>query len=158
MNHSPLLLGFTPRTINELDNNCVQHTCQYDTLKLNYVQEGIMFNCVLPNDAQIGDVISLSATKPDARAESFSAETTLTKVDLDSKTATLKLLGDGGTDHYLMQLNLLGLHGSIKNTAEFKALIKSQAVKACKKNSISPWLNSAKRQGAKLMSVMLSGF
>lgn len=158
MNHSPLLLGFTPRTMNDLDNYSVQHTCQYDTLKLDYAKEGITFNCVLPYDAQIGDVISLSATKPDARAESFSAETTLTKADLENKNATLKLIGDGETDDYLMQLNLLGLHGSIKNSAEFNAHIKSQAIKNKKMNTISPWLISAKKQGAKLMSVMLSAF
>ena len=158
MNHSPLLLGFTPRTMNDLDNNNVQHTCQYDTLKLNYAQDGITFNCVLPYDAQIGDVISLSATKTDARSESFSAETTLTKADLESKNAILKLLGEGDTDDYLMQLNLLGLHGSIKNSAEFNAHIKSQAIKNKKINEISPWLINAKKQGAKLMSVMLSAF
>ena len=158
MNHQPLRLSFAARS---LDEHTRIETMQYDTLTLNYQKSGVIIKCMLPNDAICGDSISLSATSVTGRDASFSAEVTLTKSALDTGYVELCLTGYGSSGEYVLQLNLLGIYNTIKNTAEFNAKIYNPL--NIKTHAHSPffgrvWAKTAKRHAASVLTSLLSVF
>jgi hypothetical protein len=158
MNHQPLRLSFAARS---LDEHTRIETMQYDTLTLNYQKSGVVIKCIIPNDAISGDSISLSATSVKGRDASFSAEAILTKNALDDGFIELCLTGYGSSGEYVLQLNLLGLHSTIKNTAEFNAQIHNpfnikSRVRAPFLSLV--WVKTAKRHAASILTSFLSVF
>ncbi|KAF7764196.1 hypothetical protein PCIT_b0123 [Pseudoalteromonas citrea] len=158
MNHPPLRLSFAARS---LDEHTHIETMQYDTLALEYQASGIYIKCILPNDAISGDSISLSATSVTGRDASFSAEVTLTKNAVDTGYVEVCLTGYGSSGEYVLQLNLLGIYNTIKNTAEFNAQIHNPL------NIKTPvqtpffgrvWAKTAKRHAASVLTSLLSVF
>ncbi|MBE0370740.1 hypothetical protein [Pseudoalteromonas aurantia] len=161
MNHQPVRLSFAARTLDEHTTNVCAEAMQYDTLLLNYQPAGVMINCILPYDAKIGDSISLSATSVTGRGASFAADSHLTKQHLDNGHVELCLKGRGNDGEYVIQLNLLGIYNTVKNSAEFSAQLQNQfkvKQRASKPFLSMPWSKTAKRYAASVLTSFLSIF
>ena len=104
MYHTSLLLDFAPRTIDDLMITKVQSNHKYSQLKLNYVKDGLWVDCKLPNDAQVNDTITLSASKEDARQVSFYGETRITQFDINNKL--LRINSPGKVEAMITYCNL----------------------------------------------------
>lgn len=161
MKHQSVRLSFAARTLDEHTTNICSDTMQYDTLTLDYQLPGIYIECMLPNDAKIGDSIALSATSVVSRNADFCAEVPLNKQSINSGKVDLCLSGQGTDGEYVLQLNLLGIHGTVINSAEFNAFIKnSHNIKTPSQNRVSgmTWAQSAKRYAASMLTSIVSIF
>jgi hypothetical protein len=162
MTQPPVLLSFSARALDEhAEDQACLHALQYDTLQLKHTSTGTPFLCELPFDAQLGDVIALSATPLTGRSSSFNAETHLTKQTIENGHASLLMQGQGVSGEYIVQLSLVGRHGMVKNTVEYNAFI--QCVQPSDdfpnlKESPSPVASAVKRRTANLMASLLAIF
>ncbi len=96
------------------------HTVEYE--QLHFIadeQKRVVFCCVLPDDAHQGDVISISATHPDARESAYFTAHTLTQSDLEQHVIMLTLNDVTHSGEYVLQLMLHGKHATLKDSAQF---------------------------------------
>lgn len=120
-------LNFALQSLEDPLSAAMAHTMQYDTLQLfANDQHEIQLVCVLPDDAHEGDMISLNATHLQARDARYFVDHTLTLVDIDAGKVNLTLSQIGfrdGSNEYVLQLMLHGLHATLKDSAEFDVLL-----------------------------------
>ncbi|MEC8226733.1 MAG: hypothetical protein VX010_11360 [Pseudomonadota bacterium] len=100
------------------------HTMEYEQLHFAAnEQKRVVFCCVLPDDAHEGDVISISATRPDARESAYFTAHTLTQHDLEQHVIMLTLENVTHSGEFVLQLMLHGLHATLKDSAQFDVSI-----------------------------------
>ncbi len=102
----------------------LNHTMEYEHLHLSAnEQKRVVFYCVLPDDAHKGDVISISATRPDARESAYFSTYTLTQSDLEQQVIMLTLENVTHSGEFVLQLMLHGKHATLKDSAQFDVSI-----------------------------------
>jgi len=98
----------------------LSHSMEFETLSLHAnSQHQIALQCVLPEAAHEGDIISLSATLPNARAAQYYTEKKLNQFDLEQGRVTLRLNQIAHSRGFVMQMILHGKHGTLKNSLQF---------------------------------------
>ncbi|TMP14262.1 hypothetical protein CWC02_18930 [Pseudoalteromonas sp. S2721] len=103
------------------------HTIEYEHLHFAADDdEYVTFRCVLPADAHVGDVISISATRPNARESAYFVAHTLTQQNLDQHVITLTLENVTHSGEFVLQLMLHGMHATLKDSAQFDVSIAAQ--------------------------------
>ena len=142
MNSALVQLSFALPSSDDPLCAALEHTMEYE--QLHFVaneQKQVLFYCVLPEDAHEGDVISISATYPNARESAYFTARTLTQHDLDQQLIMLTLENVTQSGEFVLQLMLHGKHATLKDSAQFDVGIAASA---------SPQLastNHAKNQG-----------
>lgn len=124
MNTPLVQLAFALQSFEDPLSAAMARTMAYDPLVLNADEEHkIVFSCVLPSDAHEGDVISLSATQLTQRHACYLVTYSLKQVDLDCGKVILSLDKITTNDDYILQILLHGLHGTLKDSAQFDVSI-----------------------------------
>lgn len=127
MSDPQVRLNFALQSIEDPLSAAMAHTMEYDTLYLfANDQHEIRFVCVLPEDANEGDIISLNATHLLARDARYCVEHILSLEDIEIGHVSLVLSHIGfrdDTNEYVLQLMLHGLHATLKDSAEFDVII-----------------------------------
>lgn len=102
----------------------LSHSMEFETL-LQHAdnQHQIMLQCVLPEAAHEGDIISLSATQPHARTAQYFTEKKLNQYDLEHGRVNLTLSKIAHSQRFVMQMILHGKHGTLKNSLNFDMVI-----------------------------------
>ncbi|MDW7548683.1 hypothetical protein HUZ36_05695 [Pseudoalteromonas sp. McH1-7] len=132
----------------------------YENPVLRPDDNGLSLTIELPKDARIGDKVEVILTKLGERVAK--SESVLT-VDADTyltKIVDVKIQQPLEADRYAMQINLVGLHDYLKNTAEFTITL-AEALIAPSHPEIDvngDEVNGAKRLFNAAMSAVLSVF
>ncbi len=90
-------------------------------------QHQITLQCVLPEAAHEGDIVSLSATQPYARKAQYYTQTTLDLHDLARGQVNLTLDKIAHNHNFVMQITLHGKHRVLKNNLQFDMYIRQFA-------------------------------
>ncbi|WP_404343555.1 hypothetical protein [Pseudoalteromonas mariniglutinosa] len=124
MNNALVQLSFALPTSEDPLSAAMAHTMEYEQLHLAADQQQcIHVQCVLPEDAHVGDVISISATKLNARKSQYFTAHTLRQVDLDNHVVTLSLTHITDSDDFVIQIMLHGKYATLKDSAQFDVSI-----------------------------------
>lgn len=124
MNTPLVQLAFALQSFEDPLSAAMAHNMEYDPLVLNADNEHtIAFSCVLPSDAHEDDVISLSATHLTQRHACYLVTYTLKQADLERGKVVLSLDKITTNDEYILQILLHGLHGTLKDSAQFDVSI-----------------------------------
>ncbi|MFC3031605.1 hypothetical protein ACFOEE_03585 [Pseudoalteromonas fenneropenaei] len=128
-----------------------------------FIAEGgtLHCECELPFDAALGDQLVVNATAVKSRRSNFSATVTINEALLNAKAVAMQLAGSGLSGEYVLQLNLHGRHGAIKNSNSFSVTVlaveSSGSVPSASSLS-SPWISRVKRHAAHCVVAFLSVF
>lgn len=120
MSESTVQLTFALPSFEDPMSAALSHSMEFETLSLHAnSQHQIALQCVLPEAAHEGDIISLSATLPNARAAQYYTEKKLNQFDLEQGRVTLRLNQIAHSRGFVMQMILHGKHGTLKNSLQF---------------------------------------
>ncbi|HCP97157.1 MAG TPA: hypothetical protein DIT74_05520 [Pseudoalteromonas sp.] len=120
MSESMVQLTFALPAFEDPMSAALSHSMEFETLSLHAnSQHQIALQCVLPEAAHEGDIISLSATLPNARAAQYYTEKKLNQFDLEQGRVTLRLNQIAHSRGFVMQMILHGKHGTLKNSLQF---------------------------------------
>ncbi|MBH0056623.1 hypothetical protein I6F65_06590 [Pseudoalteromonas sp. SWXJZ94C] len=124
---TPLVqLTFALQSFEDPMSAAMSHTMEYEKLSLHAdAAHNITLQCVLPDAAHEGDIISLSATHPSARGAQYFTEKVLTNADLESGLVNLTLNHITQSQCFVMQMMLHGKHATLKNSLQFDMHIKA---------------------------------
>lgn len=124
---TPLVqLTFALQSFEDPMSAAMSHTMEYEKLSLQAdAAHTITLQCVLPDAAHEGDIISLSATHPNARGAQYFTEEALTNADLESGLVNLTLNHITQSQCFVMQMMLHGKHATLKNSLQFDMHIKA---------------------------------
>ncbi|MBQ4810510.1 hypothetical protein J8M20_04150 [Pseudoalteromonas luteoviolacea] len=89
-----------------------------DEIKFDTQGTELVLDCLLPNDAAVGNIIQATATHELQRDVSFSGSYTLKESDINAGCIELILQGHGDAGMYMTQLSLTGLTGGVKNVVD----------------------------------------
>ena len=127
MNTAHVQLNFALQPLEDPLSAAMAHTSECDTLHLvANDQHEVNLACALPDDAHEDDVISVNVTHLLARNARYSVEHTVTLHDLEAGRVNLvlsKIDVPGGSNEFVMQLMLHGLHATLKDSAQFDVVI-----------------------------------
>jgi hypothetical protein len=118
---TPLVqLTFALQSFEDPLSAAMRHTMEYEQLSLQANSlHCVTLQCLLPDDAHEGDIISLSATHPNARDAQYFNEKTLSQTDLDSGYVNLDLKQISKSHCFVMQMMLHGKHATLKDSIQF---------------------------------------
>ena len=120
MSESMVQLTFALPSFEDPMSAALSHSMEFETLSLHAnSQHQIALQCVLPEAAHEGDIISLSATLPNARVAQYYTEKKLNQFDLEQGRITLRLNQITHRRGFVMQMILHGKHGTLKNSLQF---------------------------------------
>ncbi|CCQ12796.1 hypothetical protein PALB_37360 [Pseudoalteromonas luteoviolacea B = ATCC 29581] len=115
--------------------------------RFTVVQTYIALQCSLPLDAHEGDILHLSVTAIYSRNCNFAFQLTLTEHHIANNKVKLSLNGSGENGEYMLQANLYGKHGLLKNSNCFPVAVHNEQTNIQPK-SIPPfgsnWISRAK--------------
>jgi hypothetical protein len=120
MSESMVQLTFALPSFEDPISAALSHSMEFETLSQQAnSQHQIALQCVLPEAAHEGDIISLSATLPNAREAQYYTEKKLSQFDLEQGRVTLRLNQIAHSRGFVMQMILHGKHGTLKNSLQF---------------------------------------
>ncbi|MEH6553266.1 MULTISPECIES: hypothetical protein [Pseudoalteromonas] len=120
MSESIVQLTFALPSFEDPMSAAMSHSMEFETLSQDAnSQHQITLQCVLPEAAHESDIISLSATEPNARAAQYYTEKTLNLSDLEQGRVNLTLSQIAHSHDFVMQMILHGKHGTLKNSLQF---------------------------------------
>ncbi|MGB1292615.1 MAG: hypothetical protein ACPG5Z_10780 [Pseudoalteromonas sp.] len=127
MNTAHVRLNFALQSLEDPLSAAMAHTSEFDSLHLvANDQHEINLVCALPDDAHENDIISVNVTHLLARNARYTAAHTVTQQDLEAGEVNLVLSKIDvleGSNEFVMQLMLHGLHATLKDSAQFDVVI-----------------------------------